>query len=139
MQLAIVEYAQNVVGLNNVGSTEHSDSLDHAIIDLHIKQKNIEDIGGTMRLGLYPCHLKPNSKVADIYDGKEKIYERHRNRYEVNEEYFEQIEENGLVLSGKSPDGKLVETIEIPDHPFFVACQYHPEFISRPDRPHPLF
>lgn len=139
MQLAVVEYARNVIGLENAGSTEHSDTLDHKIVDLHPDQKGVQKLGGTMRLGLYPAHLKAGSKVAKAYGGKEVVEERHRNRYEVNQEYFELLEENGLILSGLSTDGRLVETIELADHPFFVACQYHPEFISRPDRSHPLF
>lgn len=139
MQLALIEYARNVIGLENAGSTEHSDTLEHKIVDLHPDQKGIKDLGGTMRLGLYPVHLTADSKVAEAYGGKEVVEERHRNRYEVNQEYFELLEDNGLILSGQSADGRLVEAIELEDHPFFVACQYHPEFISRPDRPHPLF
>ncbi len=138
MQLAVVEYARNVIGLENAGSTEHNDSLDHKIVDLHFEQKEIEGYGGTLRLGAYPVELAEGSKVADIY-GTDKIEERHRNRYEVNEEYFEALQENGLVLSGLSPDGHLVEAIELEDHPFFVGVGYHPEFISRPNRAHPLF
>ncbi len=139
MQLAAVEYARNVIGLENAGSTEHSDTLDHKIVDLHPDQRGVQDLGGTMRLGLFPVHLAAGSKVAEAYGGKEVVEERHRNRYEVNQEYFELLEENGLVLSGLSADGRLVEAIEIANHPFFVACQYHPEFVSRPDRSHPLF
>lgn len=139
MQLAVVEFARNVMGLENAGSTEHSDTLNHKIVDLHPDQKGVQDLGGTMRLGLYPVHLTPGTKVAEAYGGEEIIEERHRNRYEVNQEYFEQLEENGLTLSGLSADGRLVETIELEDHPFFIACQYHPEFVSRPDRSHPLF
>ncbi len=139
MQLAVVEYARNVMGLENVGSTEHHQDLTHKIIDLHPDQRGVEDIGGTLRLGLYDSQLKEGTRVAEIYGNQEVIQERHRNRYEVSEEYFEQLEENGLVLSGLSPDGRLVESIELPNHPFFVGVQYHPEFISRPNRPHPLF
>ena len=139
MQLAVVEYAKNVIGLENVGSTEHEKVLEHQIVDLHPDQRSIKDIGGTLRLGLYPARLQENTKVSEIYNGEKTIQERHRNRYEINYEYFDLLEKNGMVLSGLSPDGRLVETIELPNHPFFVACQYHPEFISRPDRPHPLF
>ncbi len=139
MQLAVIEYARNVIGLENAGSTEHSDELKHKIVDLHPDQQKIKELGGTLRLGLYSAHLEAGSKVSEIYGEKEIIKERHRNRYEVNQEYFDLLQENGLILSGHSPDGRLVETIELEDHPFFVACQYHPEFISRPDRPHPLF
>lgn len=138
MQLAVIEYARDVIGLENVGSTEQSENLEHKIVDLHPDQKGIESLGGTLRLGSYPSHLKENSKVAEIY-GETEIEERHRNRYEVSDDYFDLLEENGLVLSGLSPDGRLVESIEIPDHPFFVGVQYHPEFISRPNRAHPLF
>ena len=138
MQLAVIEYARNVIGLENVGSTEQSEELEHKIVDLHPDQKGIESLGGTLRLGSYPSHLKENTKVAEIY-GETEIEERHRNRYEVSDEYFELLEENGLVLSGLSPDGRLVESIELTDHPFFVGVQYHPEFISRPNRAHPLF
>ncbi len=139
MQLAVVEYAQHVMGLEDAGSTEHHNDLADKIIDLHPDQRGVEDIGGTLRLGLYDSQLKAGSRIAEIYGNQSVIQERHRNRYEVNEEYFEQLEENGLVLSGLSPDGRVVESIELPDHPFFVGVQYHPEFISRPNRPHPLF
>lgn len=139
MQLAVIEYARNVIGMEHVGSTEHHEGLEHKIVDLHPDQKGVENFGGTLRLGLYECRLKEGSKVSEIYGGKTVIQERHRNRYEINNEYFEILEENGLVLSGLSPDGRLVEAIELPNHPHFVACQYLPEFISRPDRPHPLF
>jgi CTP synthase len=139
MQLAVIEYARNVIGLENVGSTEHHKDLTHKIVDLHPDQKGVEDFGGTLRLGLYPVHLKEGTKTYEIYGSKDVIEERHRNRYEVNDEYFELLEDNGMILSGLSEDGRLVENIELADHPFFVACQYHPEFISRPNRAHPLF
>ncbi len=139
MQLAVVEYARHVIGLENAGSTEHASDLEHEVVALHPDQRGVEDLGGTLRLGLYPAHLKAGTKVSEIYGGQEVIQERHRNRYEVNQEYFDLLEENGMILSGLSPDGRLVETIELENHPFFVASQYHPEFISRPDRPHPLF
>lgn len=139
MELAVIEYARNVIGLENAGSTEHAQDLEHELVALHPDQRKGEDLGGTLRLGLYPAHLKTGTKIAAIYEGQEVIEERHRNRYEVNQEYFELLEENGLVLSALSPDGRLVEAIELPNHPFFVASQYHPEFVSRPDRPHPLF
>ena len=139
MQLAAVEYARNVIGLENAGSTEHHDDLTHKIVDLHPDQRGVEDLGGTLRLGLYPSHLKDGTKISTIYDNKEMIEERHRNRYEMNEEYFEMLEENGMILSGLSADSRLVESIELPNHPFFIGVQYHPEFLSRPNRPHPLF
>lgn len=139
MQLATIEYARNVIGLENAGSTEHHADLQHKLVDLHPDQRGVEDIGGTLRLGLYPSHLQAGTKIAEIYGNEEVIEERHRNRYEVNEEYFELLKENGMVLSGLSEDGRLVESIELPNHPFFIAVQYHPEFLSRPNRPHPLF
>lgn len=139
MQLAVIEYARDVIGLENVGSTEHHDDLTHKIIDLHPDQRGVEDIGGTLRLGLYDSVLKAGTKIAEIYGNQESVQERHRNRYEVNELYFDQLEENGLILSGMSPDGRLVESIELADHPFFIGVQYHPEFISRPNHAHPLF
>lgn len=139
MQLAVIEYARHVIGLKNVGSTEHHTELEHKIVDLHPDQRGVEDLGGTMRLGLYDSHLKDGTKIKAIYGGKEIVAERHRNRYEVSEEYFEMLEEHGLVLSGLSEDGRLLESIELPDHPFFIAVQYHPEFKSRPNHAHPLF
>lgn len=139
MQLAVVEYARNVIGLKEAGSAEHNKNLKHEIVTLHPDQQEVEDLGGTMRLGLYPADLKAGTKISEIYSGKERINERHRNRYEINQEYFDMLEENGLTLSGFSPDKRLVEAVELKNHPFFVASQYHPEFISRPDRPHPLF
>ncbi|MDN6161825.1 MAG: CTP synthase, partial [Atopostipes sp.] len=139
MQLAVVEYARNVIGLENVGSTEHNEGLKHDIVALHPDQREVKDLGGTLRLGLYPAYLKDGTKVSEIYDGKKVIHERHRNRYEINQKYFDLLEANGMILSALSADGRLVETIELEDHPFFIASQYHPEFISRPDRPHPLF
>ena len=139
MQLATIEYARNVIGLENIGSTEHHADLTHKIVDLHPDQKDVEGFGGTLRLGLYPSHLQAGTKIAEIYGNQEVIEERHRNRYEVNQAYFEILEENGMVLSGLSEDGRLVESIELSNHPFFIAVQYHPEFLSRPNRPHPLF
>lgn len=139
MQLAVIEYARHVIGLEGVGSTEHHDDLVNKIVDLHPDQKGVEDFGGTLRLGLYDSYLKEGTKISDIYNNEKVVAERHRNRYEVNEDYFELLEENGLVLSGLSEDGRLVESIELPDHPFFIGVQYHPEFISRPNKPHPLF
>lgn len=139
MQLAAIEYARNVIGLENAGSTEHHKDLTNKIVDLHPDQRGVEDLGGTLRLGLYPSHIKADTKISAIYEGKEVVEERHRNRYEINEEYFETLEENGLVLSGFSEDGRLVESIELPNHPFFIGVQYHPEFLSRPNRAHPIF
>ncbi|MCX7969851.1 MAG: gamma-glutamyl-gamma-aminobutyrate hydrolase family protein, partial [Armatimonadetes bacterium] len=108
------------------------------VIALMDEQRRVVQKGGTMRLGAYPCFLKPGTKIAEIY-GTQLVYERHRHRYEVNPRYHEILERHGLTLCGISPDGKLVEAIELADHPFFVATQFHPEFKSRPNRPHPLF
>ncbi|QGG49926.1 CTP synthase [Lysinibacillus pakistanensis] len=138
MQLATVEFARNVLGLKGAHSTELDAKTDYPIIDFLPDQNDNVDIGGTLRLGLYPCKLKDGSKAKNAY-GKELVYERHRHRYEFNNEYREAMEAAGLVFSGTSPDGKLVEIIELPDNNFFVACQFHPEFVSRPNRPQPLF
>jgi len=138
MQMAVIEFARNVMGLAGANSSEIDPSTPHPVIDLLPEQKDIEDLGGTMRLGLYPCKIVPGTLAARAY-GDELIYERHRHRYEFNNEYREQIEAAGLRVSGTSPDGRLVEMIELPDHPWFLAVQFHPEFTSRPNRPHALF
>lgn len=138
MQCAVIEYARNVVGLKGANSKEFDDNPVYPVIDLMIEQKNVKGYGGTMRLGAYECHLKKGSKAAKAY-GKEIISERHRHRYEVNNEYIEQLSNAGLVFSGMSPDGMLAEVVELPNLDWFVACQFHPEFKSRPDKPHPLF
>lgn len=137
MQLAAIEYARNVIGLKDAHSTEFNPETSHAIVDLSIAQKDDDIQNGAMRLGVYPCKIEDGTKVSAAY-GKELIYERHRNRYEFNNEYREQLEGGGVIFSGISPDGQLVEAIELGDHPFFVACQFHPEFASRPTRPQPL-
>ncbi|MFC7371565.1 CTP synthase [Fictibacillus iocasae] len=138
MQLASVEFARNVLGLEGAHSAELNPETNYPVIDLLPEQKDVEDLGGTLRLGLQPCKLKENTKAFDAYKD-EVIYERHRHRYEFNNEYREQMEAKGFVFSGTSPDGRLVEVIEIKDHPWFVASQFHPEFTSRPTRPQPLF
>lgn len=138
MQLAVVEFARNVAGLKGAHSSELNPGTSYPVIDLMPEQKEIEDLGGTMRLGLYPCKLAKDTRAFEAY-GEEIIYERHRHRYEVNNEYRELLAEKGLVISGLSPDERLVEMIELKDHPWFVGCQFHPEFKSRPNRPHPLF
>lgn len=138
MQCAVVEFARNVVGLKDANSSEFDPNTSFPVIDLLPEQKEIEEMGGTMRLGLYPCKLDVKSKTYTAYKD-EVIYERHRHRYEVNNAYRKQFIEHGLLFSGLSPDEKLVEIIEIPDHPWFISCQFHPEFKSRPDKPHPLF
>lgn len=138
MQLSIVEYARNVLGFNDAHSEELDPSTTHPVIALMPDQNGVEDIGGTLRLGSYPCVLDKTSKAYALY-GQETIHERHRHRYEVNNDYRNSLTEKGMKLSGISPDGRIVEMCELPDHPFFVATQAHPEFKSRPNRPHPLF
>ena len=138
MQVAVIEYARSTAGMADANSSEIDPSTPYPVIDLLPEQKDIEDLGGTMRLGLYPCKVVPGSLAARAY-GDELVYERHRHRYEVNNEYRERIERAGLRVSGTSPDGRLVEMIELEDHPWFLAVQFHPEFTSRPNRPQPLF
>ncbi|MBE5872181.1 MAG: CTP synthase [Lachnospiraceae bacterium] len=138
MQLSIVEFARNVIGYNDAHSIELNPSTTHPVIALMPDQNGVEDIGGTLRLGSYPCVLDKDSKAYALY-GAETIHERHRHRYEVNNDYRSALIENGMKLSGLSPDGRIVEMCELPNHPFFVATQAHPEFKSRPNRPHPLF
>ena len=138
MQLAVVEFARNVLGYTDAHSAEFGPGTAYPVIDLMPEQKGIEDLGGTMRLGLYPCRLTKGTKAYEAY-GEDMINERHRHRYEYNNEYRDVLCENGLFISGISPDGRLVEMIELKGHPWFVGCQFHPEFKSRPNRPHPLF
>jgi len=138
MQMAVIEYARNVCGLAGANSSEVDEDTPHAVIDLMSDQRVVTKKGGTMRLGAYPCVLAEHSVAAKLY-GKRKISERHRHRYEFNNEYRETLTKNGLILSGVSPDDSLVEIVEIADHPWFVACQFHPEFKSRPFDCHPLF
>jgi CTP synthase len=138
MQLASIEYARNVLGLEGAHTAEINPDTPYPIIDLLPEQKDIEDLGGTLRLGLQPCKLQEDTRAFAAYQD-EVIYERHRHRYEFNNQYRQAMEEAGFVFSGTSPDGRLVEIIEIKDHPWFVASQFHPEFISRPTRPQPLF
>jgi CTP synthase len=138
MQLGVVEFARTVAGLTAANSTEFDKEAPHPVIDLMPDQRGLRNKGGTMRLGAYPCVLTPGSIAADAY-GATEISERHRHRYEFSNDYREQLAGAGLVLSGTSPDKRLVEMIELSDHPFFVGCQFHPEFKSRPAAPHPLF
>jgi CTP synthase len=138
MQVAVVEFARSVVGLKGANSSEINPTTPYPVIDLLPEQKDVADLGGTMRLGLYPCKLLEGSLAMACYKD-ELIYERHRHRYEFNNEYREILQEAGLVISGTSPDGRLVEIIEYPKHPWFLAVQFHPEFTSRPNRPQPLF
>lgn len=138
MQLASVEFARHVVGLEGAHSSEIDPDTPHPIIDLLPEQKDVEDLGGTLRLGLYPCKLLEGTLAYEAYQD-EVIYERHRHRYEFNNQYRQVMEQHGFIFSGTSPDGRLVEIIELKDHPWFVAAQFHPEFTSRPTRPQPLF
>lgn len=138
MQLAIVEYARYVIGYHDAHSVELAPDTTHPIIALMPDQDGVEDIGGTLRLGSYPCELQPDSKAFALY-GTQTIYERHRHRYEVNNDYRKVLTDHGMTLSGKSPDGRIVEMIELAGHPFFIGTQGHPELKSRPNRPHPLF
>ncbi|MHB1108017.1 MAG: glutamine amidotransferase-related protein, partial [Lutibacter sp.] len=138
MQMAVIEYSRNVLGLKGANSTEMNNNTLHPVIDLMEEQKNITDYGGTMRLGAWDCILKDDSKVRNIYR-KEHISERHRHRYEFNNDFLEQIENAGMIATGKNPKTNLVEVIEIPKHPWFVGVQYHPEYKSTVLNPHPLF
>ncbi len=140
MQVAVCEFARNIAGMDGANSTEFDPETPHPAIDLLPEQKEVSDMGGTMRLGADPVTLVEGTRIRAIY-GEETVYERHRHRYEVNNLLRPRLEEAGLVVAGTSPDGRLVEAVELPDsaHPFFVASQYHPEFKSRPDRPAPLF
>ena len=138
MQLSIVEFARDVVGLKDAHSVELDPQTTNPVIHIMPDQIGIEDIGGTLRLGSYPCVLNKESKAYQLY-GSENIEERHRHRYEVNNDYRDQLEKAGMMLSGLSPDGRIVEMVEIPEHPWFIATQAHPELNSRPNRPHPLY
>ncbi len=147
MQLAVVEFARHVAGLTDATSSEFDERAEHPVIALmteweqeggRVHRSADSDLGGTMRLGGYPCKVKLDSHAGRAY-GQQEIRERHRHRYEFNNTYREQLEEAGLIVSGTLPDNSLVEMVEVRDHPWFVACQFHPEFISRPYAPHPLF
>ncbi|MCF6097545.1 CTP synthase [Thermovorax subterraneus] len=138
MQCAVIEFARNVCGLKGAHSTEFEPKTPYPVIDLMPEQKGVKEKGGTMRLGKYPCRLVPGTKAFEAY-GEEMIDERHRHRYEFNNDYRDTLGRSGMVIAGQSPDGRLVEIIEIKDHPWFVGVQFHPEFKSRPNRPHPLF
>jgi len=139
MQVAVVEFAREVCGWSDANSGEFDEETPHAVIDLLPEQRQIEERGGTMRLGADPVHLVPGTRVRAAYGDEAVVYERHRHRYEVNPSLRPQLEQAGLVMSGLSPDGRLVECIELPGHPWFCASQFHPEFKSRPTRPQPLF
>ncbi|MBM4432903.1 MAG: CTP synthase, partial [Chloroflexi bacterium] len=138
MQVMVIEFARHVFDSNKANSTEFDASTPYPVIDLMPEQKKIDKKGGTMRLGKYPCQLTPGSHAANAY-GQSLIYERHRHRFEFNNEFRDRLNGAGLVYSGLSPDGKLVEISELAEHIWMVSCQFHPEFGSRPNRPHPLF
>ncbi len=134
----MIEYARDELGFTDAHSSEFDPTSDHRVIDLMPDQLDVEDMGGTMRLGVYPARLEPGSLARRLY-GEELIYERHRHRYEVNNRFRSELEAAGLRATGVSPDDRLVEVVELPGHPFFIASQFHPELKSRPDAPHPLF
>ena len=138
LQCAVIEFGRSILGHPNANSTEFDPTTPDPVIDLMEDQNDVEDMGGTMRLGIYPAKLTPGTLTERLY-GESVVYERHRHRWEVNNRYRSELEEGGLVLAGISPDDRLVEIIELPGHPFFIASQFHPEFKSRPDNPHPLF
>ena len=138
MQIAVIEFARDVLHFSDATSTEFDENTTHPVIHLMDEQKDILDKGATMRLGNYKCHLKDGSIARRIYDTSD-IIERHRHRFEFNNAYVEDFEKNGMTLSGKNEEKNLVEIVELKDHPFFVASQFHPEFKSRPNNPHPLF
>jgi CTP synthase len=138
MQCSMIEWARNVAGLPGANSAEFDSQCENPVIGLLPEQEDVVDLGGTMRLGLYPCQVQPDSLAHRLY-GKEVVYERHRHRYEFNNSYRSQVIETGYRISGTSLDGRLAEIVELPSHPFFLATQFHPEFLSRPNRPHPLF
>ena len=138
MQVAIVEFARNVIGLDDSNSSEFAPECANAVVALMEEQQHVTDMGGTMRLGAYVCRLARGSRAAEVY-GVPEVKERHRHRYEVSNSYRDALVEHGMRLSGLSPDGSLVEMIEVSQHPWFIGCQFHPELRSRPTRPHPLF
>lgn len=138
MQVAVIEYARNVLGLKEAHSTEHDEKTPYGVIHLMPEQEDIDDKGGTMRLGLYPCKVAENTKAYEAYS-EDLVFERHRHRYEFNNQFRDQVLSHGMLLSGLSPDERLVEIVELKDHPWFLGCQFHPEFKSRPQRPQPLF
>ena len=138
MQIAVIEFARHAAGIQGASSGEFDERCRHKVIDFMPGQSDSIDKGGTLRLGSCPCVIRPGTTMARCY-GKAEISERHRHRYEFNNDYREVLSAAGLTLSGLSPDGRLVETVELTEHPFFVGVQYHPEFKSRPNKPHPLF
>jgi CTP synthase len=138
LQMAVIEYARNMLGLTGANSLEFDEKTPHPVVSLMESQVSVKDKGGTMRLGAYDCALKAGTLTQRLY-GKEKISERHRHRFEVNNQYRARLAEKGLIFSGLNTELDLVETIELSDHPHFIGCQFHPEFQSKPTQPHPLF
>ncbi len=138
MQCVVIEFARHACGFKNANSSEFDENTPYPVIDLLPEQKGLKDLGGSMRLGSYPCRLDNPSLAYSAYQ-EDLIYERHRHRYEINNKYRDVMAKKGIKFSGTSPDFRLVEIVEIPSHPFFIATQFHPEFKSRPNRPHPLF
>ncbi|MBQ2328757.1 MAG: gamma-glutamyl-gamma-aminobutyrate hydrolase family protein, partial [Oscillospiraceae bacterium] len=138
MQIAVIEFARNAVGLPDANSGEFAPDSPHKVIDFMPGQSDEVDKGGTLRLGACPCVITPGTKMAECY-GADRIFERHRHRYELNNDYREALQAAGMTLCGRSPDDLLIEAVEITGHPFFLGVQYHPEFKSRPNKPHPLF
>jgi CTP synthase len=138
MQVMVIELGRAVFGTEEANSTEFDRNTSHPVIDLLPEQRGIGDLGGTMRLGLYPCELVPGTVTHKAY-GTDQVQERHRHRFEFNNAYREQLAEHGMVYAGLSPDGRLVEIAELAGHPFMVGSQFHPELVSRPNKPHPLF
>jgi CTP synthase len=138
LQVMVIELARLASGSDEPNSTEFDISTKYPVIDLLPEQRAISDVGGTMRLGIYPCHLVPGTKSAAAY-GQPLVEERHRHRFEVNNQYRKLLADAGMAFAGLSPDGRLVEIVEVEDHPWMVGCQFHPEFKSRPGKPHPLF
>ena len=139
MQIMVIEFARSMLGFSDANSSEFNPGSQHPVIDLMPDQKNLKNMGGTMRLGLYPCQIQPETKAAEAYGELELIQERHRHRFEVNNKFRQELQEKGLTLSGLSPDNLLVEIAEVAQHPFMLGSQFHPEFLSRPTKPHPLF
>jgi CTP synthase len=138
LQMAVVEFSRHVLGLGAANSLEFNEHTPHPVVTLLESQVKVQDKGGTMRLGSYACALKPGTRAHQLY-GEDTIHERHRHRYEVNNAYRGRMQEAGLVVSGHNPELNLVEMVELAEHPYFVACQFHPEFKSKPFAPHPLF
>ena len=139
MQIAVIEFARNVAGIREAGSGEFDADCPDKVIDFMPGQSRDIDMGGTLRLGAYPCSIAAETTMSRCYEDASVVSERHRHRYEFNNEYRQRLETSGLTVSGTSPDGKLVEAVELSDMPFYVGVQFHPEFKSRPNRPHPLF